>query len=108
MTNSDDRDTKMLRPDAKWFEPPAPKNVIFSGARRFTRPLARDDNGRPLRCEHCDERSDDVAWSASCTAYYWNGEGEDPNRDQALCDACDTDHRAYWTERWQEVNHGRL
>lgn len=38
----------------------------------------------------------------SMTMYYWDGKGEDPNRDQFLCKECEEEHRAYWTERWEE------
>ncbi len=54
-----------------------------------------------LKCEHCDMIKS-LSSVPSMTMYHWNGEGEDPNRDQFLCKECEEEHRAYWSERWAE------
>jgi hypothetical protein len=58
-------------------------------------------------CECCD-RTADVQWEPSYTAYYWDGTGEDPNRPVALCRDCEPTHREYWKERWDDYYAGLL
>ena len=61
--------------------------------------------GATPRCEYpgCPEK---VAASPtpSMTAYSWDGEGEDPNRDLLLCEEHAQEHveqmRAQWEEYW--------
>lgn len=54
-----------------------------------------------LKCEHCDIVKA-LSPVHSMTMYHWNGEGEDPNRDQFLCKECEADHRSYWAGMWNE------
>lgn len=44
-----------------------------------------------------------VLWESSRTRYHWDGTGEDPNRDQALCRECAVDHHEYWDDMWSNV-----
>lgn len=47
-------------------------------------------------CQHCSKKP---AYNyPSMTAYHWNGEGDDPNKDLTLCKECGTEH----TENMQE------
>jgi hypothetical protein len=61
----------------------------------------------PCVCERC-EATEGVKTHSSRTAYHWNGEGEDPNRDVNLCAPCAEEHHAYWDERWAEYYAGCL
>lgn len=58
------------------------------------------------RCERCGARPAKV--ESSRTAYHWDGNGEDPNRDPWLCAACAREHHTYWDEMWDEYYRGRL
>ena len=60
-----------------------------------------------FRCEGCGSSSQVKAVS-SCTAYYWDGTGENPNKDRYLCPACADEHFAYWEEMWNEYYQGLL
>lgn len=55
-----------------------------------------------MKCECCAKDKSDVAPRPAMTAYHWDGKGENPNRDVALCDEDWEDYRAYWQERWDE------
>lgn len=66
-----------------------------------------------LKCEHdhpdhpegpCEG---EIKIRGSMTMYHFEGcnnSPEDPNRDFAACDAHYEGYRAYWQERWDEVN----
>lgn len=43
-----------------------------------------------------------VRLHSSRTAYWWDGQGEDPNRPVALCPECAAEHHEYWDERWDD------
>jgi hypothetical protein len=58
-------------------------------------------------CECCGTH-EAVEFQSARTAYVWDGEGEDPNRDVALCPPCAADHHAYWDERWADYYSGCL
>jgi hypothetical protein len=62
---------------------------------------------RRNECEHCGSIWG-VKLEPSYTAYYWDGVGEDPNREVMLCRACAEYHRDYWQERWDEYYAGLL
>jgi hypothetical protein len=55
-----------------------------------------------MKCECCEQEKPDVVPRPAMTAYHWDGEGEDPNRDVFLCDEDWEEYRAYWQERWDE------
>lgn len=50
-------------------------------------------------CEQCSRQA--VSRSA-LTAYYWDGTGENPNRDVILCNECYEDYAAHWNAMWKE------
>lgn len=50
-----------------------------------------------------------VLWpTSSQTAYEWNGEGENPNKDLMLCPLCSIDYTQMMTAQWDEYNAGRI
>lgn len=53
-----------------------------------------------LVCEHCGIENDSVKPTPAATAYYWNGEGEDPNRDVVFCEECRSEYYDHWNEIW--------
>lgn len=55
-------------------------------------------------CEVCGSPNL-VRLTPSFTCYYWNGEGEDPNRRRCLCDECAIDNEEYWVEMWAEYHN---
>lgn len=62
--------------------------------------------GNP-RCEEC-RSGREVRRQGALTSYYWDGKGEDPNRDLFLCSACRGMYCDYWNERWAEYYGGLL
>lgn len=40
--------------------------------------------------------------TSSMSAYHWNGEGLDPNRNRLYCEPCSLDYVDYMTEKWRE------
>lgn len=44
----------------------------------------------------------------SMTAYSWDGEGEDPNRDLTLCALCGEEHTETMEEQWRDYYAGCL
>jgi len=44
----------------------------------------------------------------SMTAYDWDGEGEDPNRDKLMCPQCAEEYTEMMKEQWDEYYNGRL
>lgn len=61
-----------------------------------------------MKCECCEKDKEDVKPHPAMTAYAWNGEGEDPNRDLIVCDDCWAEYEAYYTERWEAYYAGLL
>jgi hypothetical protein len=59
------------------------------------------------RCESCGTKHA-VKRIHAMTMYYWNGKGEDPNRDLSFCPEHVCEYQEYWQERWDEYNSGRL
>ena len=55
-------------------------------------------------CEECETRGIFCfgTKTPAMTAYHWDGEGEDPNRDLVLCDECKECYREYWKGMWEE------
>ena len=45
-------------------------------------------------CEHCGGK-EGVEAEPARTRYFWDGWGENPNRDHYLCRICAEDHHAY-------------
>jgi hypothetical protein len=60
-----------------------------------------------LICERCGSNFF-VEYASSRTQYEWDGEGDDPNRDIALCPLCEAEHNEFWDDMWREYNQGRL
>jgi hypothetical protein len=54
----------------------------------------------------CD--SIDVRSIPAMTAYHWDGEGEDPNRDRILCKECAEGYVEHWSDMWEDYWAGRL
>jgi hypothetical protein len=42
----------------------------------------------------------------SFTAYYWDGKGQNPNRDVPLCEPDFEDHAAHWADMWALARGG--
>ena len=40
--------------------------------------------------------------TSAMTQYAWDGQGENPNRDQRLCPRCSDEYQSEWQERWDE------
>lgn len=59
-------------------------------------------------CECCDRVAEDVEERPAMTAYFWDGEGEDPNRPVSLCPPCWEEHKAHWEEMWANYYSGLL
>jgi len=59
------------------------------------------------KCERCDHKKDVIMCSAM-TCYHWDGKGEDPNRDFALCEGCAEEHYEYWDDMWREYYSGLI
>ncbi len=57
-------------------------------------------------CERCGKIGDHkrVKLTPSRTLYYWDGEGEDPNRGFMLCRFCAKEHNEIMDEWWAEVH----
>lgn len=53
-------------------------------------------------CETCGA-AEDVRMESSRTMYPWDGAGEDPNRDRALCRPCAEEHHRHWDEMWAQA-----
>ena len=60
-----------------------------------------------MRCKFCDWPFG-VEYEDSRTAYFWDGNGEDPNKSVLLCRQCAEAHHSYWDEMWAEYNYGRI
>jgi len=58
------------------------------------------------RCECCGAADPTVV--PAMTAYAWDGQGSDPNRDLSLCDQCRVDYQDHWNEMWREYYAGLL
>jgi hypothetical protein len=85
--------------------PKAPHAV--HGAEAYENPLKRA-TWNLERCEYCPCVGWDVRARSAATAYSWNGEGENPNRDIVLCDTCSADYYEHWEEQWAEYHRGLL
>jgi hypothetical protein len=55
-----------------------------------------------MNCEYCGV--DNAQSISAMTAYYWAGEGENPNRDLVLCNNCAQNYQEYWQDMWDEYN----
>lgn len=75
----------------------------LDGALRRFRALLKSDG---LRCYHADAQPDacegSVEMESSCTAYYWDGKGADPNASIPLCRFHAKEHHEYWAEMWAD------
>jgi hypothetical protein len=59
------------------------------------------------RCEECATKKD-VRRIPAMTAYHWDGQGEDPNRDLSFCLEHAEAYRDYWQSMWDDYNSSRL
>lgn len=60
-----------------------------------------------LVCESC-ESTKNIRPESSRTAYPWDGEDEDPNREVYLCRSCAEKHHEFWDNMWAETYSNRM
>ena len=53
-----------------------------------------------LSCESCEDQP--AIRCTAATAYHWDGNGEDPNRDLWLCCDCKEMYYEYYDELWND------
>lgn len=58
--------------------------------------------------KECHLPTDEVKPRSAMTAYYWDGKGEDPNRDVVLCESCWMEYYDYWAGLWDEYYAGQM